>query len=272
MIEKDSKKRIKLFGEVYDWMTLYLTTKQENAPFDLVGEETYKSWLKYKFQVSKCKSDREINNQIIRKEISDVVNLTNTLCKLLKSENINYEKHQFLKVHSFADEKYWQTERFKMDIKPYTERNIYWYALIKKEAKDLNQTLDTSQVGMPVPKNSKAKPKEKVVKSFESLFDDEEDFKRHFEVLLKVKPALLDEKGRFLKGTKSKSKSAVIAYVDVLKKFSKLKDVSDINMARLLNKLIPDFCISPRSVRATPSKLYNEYFHKFDLLISKLTT
>ena len=108
--------------------------------------------------------------------------------------------------------------------------------------------------------------KSSVLKTFQELFINVDESVKAIEALRKVTPPIVDEKGVFCLG--NKSKGAMVAFIDVLKKRSKIQHLSESELAPVVNSNFPQLNITDRSLRNPGTRVYNRYYNELLALIN----
>ena len=106
-------------------------------------------------------------------------------------------------------------------------------------------------------------------KTFDELFWDKDSIEFCIDALRKVTPAVIDKESQYLLGVRRKS--AIVAWVDVIKARKKIREVTDENLASLLNNYFKgiNFSKDGRTLRSPGiAAAYKKYHNQFTELIS----
>ena len=133
----------------------------------------------------------------------------------------------------------------------------------ERELEDLKQELIEKELDKL--KAAQQKPNSIKQKNYEDIFAREEDAQESVNALRKVKPQIIDEKGAYCLG--EKSKGAIVAFVAVLKKRSLIQHIPESELARILNKKFPQLKITDRSLRNLGTRVYRRYYNDLLALI-----
>ena len=102
-------------------------------------------------------------------------------------------------------------------------------------------------------------------RTFEGIFKNKNNVEKSIDALRKVSPPIIDEKGAYCLG--EKSKGAMVAFVAVLKIRSIIQHVPESELAPILNRKFPQLNITDRTLRNLETRVYNRYYNELLALI-----
>lgn len=168
---------------------------------------------------------------------------------------------------------YHRINTFRNDVKQYRrflkdclDQLMIRKAFLKQWIKDeLNATIQPTTVANVSQPGSQPQPLSKLlnedIKDLSDIFINKDDFEKYVKLLKDVEPPVIDDNNRYILG--KNSKGALVAWVYALQRRSKIKSIKDATLSNLLVSHFQMDSFDERTLRANPTKAYNQYFQDF---------